>query len=122
MSYIWDMKHIGIADCHGLESFIPAKKFNAEDMILEDIDNSVLQMMLLRTQFNPHRHAILYRVDLSKEDALVIYELLEEGDYVGALKHMKNTAIEVELADSTGRNKEKTWRMIPNPDLDPYHH
>jgi hypothetical protein len=77
--------------------------------------------MLLRAQFNPHRHAILYRVDLSREDASVIYDLLEEGNYIGALEHMKETAIEIELADSTGRNKEKIWRMIPNPDLDPYH-
>jgi len=115
------MKHIGIADCHGLESFIPAKKFNAEDMTLEDIDNGVLQMMLLRAQFNPQRHAILYRVELSREDASIIYDLLDEEDYIGALEHMKETAIEIELADSTGRNKEKIWRMIPNPDLDPYH-
>ncbi len=116
------MKHIGIADCHGIESFIPAKKFNAEDMSFEDIDNSVLQMMLLRAQFNPHRHAILYRVELSREDASIIYDLLDEGNYGEALEHMKTTAIEIELADSTGRNKEKIWKMIPNPDLDPYHH
>ena len=115
------MKHIGIADCHGLESFIPAKKFNAEDMTLEDIDNGVLQMMLLRAQFNPQRHAILYRVELSREDASIIYGLIEDGNYIRALEHMKETAIEIELADSTGRNKEKIWRMIPNPDLDPYH-
>ena len=90
-------------------------------MMLEDIDNGVLHLMLLRAQFNPHRHAILYRVDLSREDASIIYDLLEEGNYIGALEHMKETAIEIELADSTGRNKEKIWRMIPNPDLDPYH-
>lgn len=91
-------------------------------MSFEDIDNSVLQMMLLRAQFNPHRHAILYRVELSREDATIIYDLLDEGNYGEALEHMKTTAIEIELADSTGRNKEKIWKMIPNPDLDPYHH
>ncbi len=99
--------YIGIADCHGLESF----------MKLEDHKES-LGFLVLRAQANRHRHALVYQVDLDENQKTFIEAALSSGGYIKAceLLHdpdfIENVGIENDMLES--------WGMIPNPRLDPY--
>lgn len=107
----------GIADAHGLESF-QASQFKNE---LEGfvVDPKQMSLLFYRANSNRHRHAVVYQADLELEDAEEIQELINKGKYEDALLLLKDKAREIQLMKSPGA--EKSWRMIPNPDLDPYH-
>ena len=105
------MKYFGIADAHGIESFIQGDP--------TDINHSVQAMVLdLRAGANRHRHAVVFIVDISESTAQDIDDLLEEGDYIGALVRLKMSVETLQLTNLPGA--EKSWRLIPNSDLDPY--
>jgi hypothetical protein len=131
--------YFGIADCHGIESFnketIDQEYLNQLDRIhdlgLADETaptrksvtqeyNGQLNMMMMRCRFNEQRHPVVYRVLLADDDAEMVQDLVDSGDYINALKVVKNNSQEVQLARGQGANLEKRWRMIPNPDLDPF--
>jgi hypothetical protein len=114
------MKFIGIADCHGLESFFPARKFNLETQSFDE-NNEVIGFMVLRANANAHRRALVFRVELGKEEGLEVMEMFEDGEYLEALNLLKQYATKVEVAGGQGMNRQKAWDSIPNPDLDPYH-
>jgi hypothetical protein len=114
------MKFIGIADCHGLESFIPARRINADTELFDERKGDIA-MMVLRANANTQRRALVFRVEISLEDATAIEEMMEDGDYIDALNELKEKATKVEIAGGAGINKQKAWDSIPNPDLDPYH-
>lgn len=105
------MKYFGIADAHGIESFV---KGNPEDKE----HSSAAMMMYLRASANRHRHAIVYIVDIPESTAEDIEDLLSSGDYVEALVRLKMSVKELSLMKLPGA--EKSWRLIPNSDLDPY--
>ena len=106
------MKYFGIADAHGIESFIQGDP--------TDINHSVQAMVLgLRAGANRHRHAIVYIVDLSEETAASIQADLDDGLFIEALDNLKGSVETMELTNLPGA--EKSWRMIPNSDLDPYY-
>jgi hypothetical protein len=105
------MKYFGIADAHGIESFIKGDP--------TDPEHSMNAMMLdLRAGANRQRHAVVYIVDLSESTAQDIEDLLEEKDYEGALVRLKMSVESLQLTNLIGA--EKSWRLIPNSDLDPY--
>ena len=105
------MKYFGIADAHGIESFIQGDP--------TDLKHSVQAMVLdLRAGANRQRHAIVFIVDISESTAQDIEDLIEEGDYIGALVRLKMSVESLQLTNLPGA--EKSWRLIPNPDLDPY--
>jgi K+/H+ antiporter YhaU regulatory subunit KhtT len=105
------MKYFGIADAHGIESFVKGS--------IEDKEHSsAATMMYLRASANRHRHAVVYVVDIDESTAKDIDEILESGDYVEALVRLKMSVKELSLANLPG--SEKSWRLIPNSDLDPY--
>ena len=105
------MKYFGIADAHGIESFIKGDP--------TDINHSVQAMVLdLRAGANRHRHAVVYIADLSEESAALIQADLDDGLFIEALDNLKGSVETMELTNLPGA--EKSWRMIPNPDLDPY--
>ena len=109
----------GLADCHGIESFIPTKQYDPEkDEIFEPKD--VTGMIALRAQFNAQRFPVVYKVDMTIEDADDIQELLDEGEYEEALILLKERAYSVSLARVAGTNPKKNWEKIPNRDLDPH--
>ena len=110
------MKFYGIADAHGIESFNPVT-FNMETETLQ-VDPRELSIMVLRANANRHRHAVVYQAELTKEAAREINDLLSAGEYDGALLKLKDSAASIMLAKSPGA--EKSWGLIPNPDLDPY--
>lgn len=105
------MKYFGIADAHGIESFIKGDP--------TDPEHSMNAMMLdLRAGANRQRHAVVYIVDLSESTAQDVEDLLEEKDYEGALVRLKMSVTNLQLTNLIGA--EKSWRLIPNSDLDPY--
>lgn len=110
------MKHYGIADANGLESFKPLK-FNSQRGAFE-ADPSELSLLVARAQANRHRHAVVFQVDLPNSSAKEIFQMLENGEYIEALIKLKEDAIQVELARMPGA--EKSWKLIPNSILDPY--
>jgi hypothetical protein len=106
------MKYFGIADAHGIESFIKGEPTDAE--------NSQKAMMLhFRAGANRHRHAVVFVVDISEDDAESIEADLADGLYIEALDNLKGSLKELQLTKLPGA--EKSWGLIPNPDLDPYH-
>lgn len=105
------MKYFGIADAHGIESFIKGDP--------TDPEHSMNAMMLdLRAGANRQRHAVVYIVDISESTAQDVEDLLEEKDYEGALVRLKMSVTNLQLTNLIGA--EKSWRLIPNSDLDPY--
>lgn len=126
--------YYGIADCKGIESFLKepslARSQNLDRLHglglsdvsgKEDPDKKAfggnLTMMMMRCSANPQRHPVVYRVKLSEAAAQMVDDMLTDGDYEEALRFIKGTAEEVQLAGSGG---EKRWNKIPNPELDPY--
>jgi hypothetical protein len=132
--------YFGIADCHGIESF---NKENIDHTYLDQLDrihdlgladetaptrksvmkeyNGQLSMMIMRCRFNEQRHPVVYRVLLSDDDAEMVQDLVDAGDYINALEVIKHNSQEIQLARGQGANLERRWKMIPNPDLDPFH-
>ena len=105
------MKYFGIADAHGIESFIKGDPASEE--------NSQQAMILhLRAGANRHRHAVVYVVDLPEDVAEEVDDLIINGRYIDALNQLKGSVKELQLSKLPGA--EKSWGMIPNPDLDPY--
>lgn len=114
------MRFYGIADCKGLEAFIPViPKING-GWVSANIDDYKKEMgvMVLRAQYNRHRHAVVFLVEVGQEVAEEVLSLLDDGEYEEALVALKDGADSVSLARMPGA--EKSWGMIPNPDLDPY--
>jgi hypothetical protein len=110
------MKFYGIADSKGLESFIP-EMFNPDTQHFET-NNRDLSIMGLRANANRHRHAVVYQAELDGDGIKEVRALLKEGDYPGALLKLKEVAQSISLMRSPGA--EKSWNLIPNPDLDPF--
>ena len=110
------MKYYGIADAHGLESFNPVA-WNS-DVERFEVDTRELSMMVLRANANRQRHAVVYQADLSVPACKEITALMKEGKTDEALLKLKEDAKRINLAKSPGA--EKSWGLIPNPDLDPY--
>ena len=110
------MKFYGIADAHGIESFRPVT-YNVDTGDLQ-IDPRELGMMSLRANANRHRHAVVYQVELPIPACKDINNLIKDGKYDEALVKLKEEATNIMLARSPGA--EKSWNLIPNPDLDPF--
>jgi hypothetical protein len=110
------MKFYGIADAHGIESF-RAVTYNVDTGDLQ-IDPRELGMMSLRANANRHRHAVVYQADVDAATAKEVLALIKDGKYTDALVKLKDEAKTISLAKSPGA--EKSWRLIPNDDLDPF--
>jgi hypothetical protein len=119
--------YYGLADCHGVESFV----LTADDLIYDIFVDAASKSesksnqfaMCMRAQANQQRHAVVYMVRLKNEDAEEIEETIKAGDYMKALMQIKANALETRLGTyATNLSAaKKNWDMIPNPDLDPYH-
>jgi hypothetical protein len=110
------MRFYGIADAHGIESFTPVT-FNSEIEGME-VDPRELSMMVLRANANRHRHAVVYQADLPIPACREINAFIKAGEFEQALVKLKEEATSIKLARSPGA--EKSWKLIPNPDLDPF--
>jgi len=102
-----EVEYFGIADAHGLESFIPKGEMKKDTLIF----------LYLRAQANRHRHALLYRAILIKEDAKEIEILFKNKEYAKALKLLKQKARKIFIPKTFN---VKSWYLIPNSMLDPW--
>ena len=103
-------KYIGIADCHGVESFILSdKKVNEYHL-------------LLRAESNPQRHAIVYKATFTDKQVKEINALLTKGLFILALEYIKEANKLGKLKDmEISKGRKSLYNKIPNPKLDPYH-
>lgn len=93
----------GIADAHGIESFVP------------ESDPQNLSMMILRANCNRQRHACFFKAEVDEKTKKSILRLLNNGKYGLALTCLKGFG-----TVSVHRDHEFSWSMIPNPNLDPW--
>lgn len=98
--------YVGVADAHGIESF--HRK--------EDTTSFDRSCRIIRADANRHRHAVYFEADLDKESLKVVNGFLEESKYALALEWLKRLSVELRSMP----NHEKSWKLIPNVDLDPY--
>ena len=98
--------YIGVADCHGIESF-----HLKEDTTT--FDRSCRQM---RAGANRQRHAVYFEVELDKPAFKIITGNLDSNEYGMALEWLKRLGEELKSLP----DHEKSWELIPNPKLDPY--
>ena len=118
---------VGIADCHGIESFMPCTKEN----------NGEIQLMQIRAAANPQRHAVVYKITLCKAQADEVYDELETaahsqvGDgtyhYKQIIRKFKTWDNESDMMIGLGYppanlmvSNKKMWNKIPNSKLDPW--
>jgi len=104
------MKYCGIADCHGLESFLELER-----------NRDKLAYLYFRAQANRHRLAVVYIAELSDEAAEVIKKLFKDRKYIAALKALKSKALEVRFPSREQQCYSEFWSQIPNPVLDPWY-
>ena len=103
----------GLADAHGIEFFKSTEQLDEMDDKDEKHFNFVVQ---LRAQHNRQRHAVVFQAKVTEKGEKLIQKNLEEGDYVGALDTLKCHATDIQVEDGW----ERSWDMIPNPELDPW--
>ena len=109
MKTIKTITRVGIADAHGIESYVAKKEMTPTQV----------SMFSLRASLNRQRHAVAYEIKITEANDKRVEKLISEKKYVEALKKIKKTATSVKLANKMG-NVENSWKMIPNPSLDPY--
>jgi hypothetical protein len=116
------IKMFGIADCHGVESFIPYNESRDTANLLFALD--------LRASANRQRHAVVYIADLSSEAITKIDARLNNcnsNGFKSALNIIKAEAARILFYEhghvkdlATASQYAKSWKMIPNDKLDPY--
>jgi formate-dependent nitrite reductase cytochrome c552 subunit len=98
--------YVGIADAHGIESWNRIEDTSSQDRAMRQI----------RVNANRQRHAVYYEADVPEEHAKEIEEMLGKSQWETALLHLKKHAEELRGV----RGQDKSWELIPNPDLDPW--
>lgn len=100
------INYVGIADCHGIESFRKKDESTITDR----------SVMIMRAAANRQRHAIYFETFLDEAAADLVNNYLHEQEYEQALECLKRTAIEFSILPEY----ENSLKLIPNAELDPY--
>lgn len=101
-------KYVGIADCHGVESFIEYE---------EAVERGIIPALYYRASANRHRHAVVYMLDIDDSGAKTVRSFLEMGMYQPALLYLKRNAKNIQIE----KGFHHCWERIPNDELDPYY-
>ena len=104
----------GIADCHGIESWMPVKKDTKDKEMMQDVS-----LMMMRANANRQRHAVVYRARLLEHDFKRFEKTCKSENHIEALEYLKLRNIG-EVGLHADGNPKKSWKLIPNPELDPY--
>lgn len=99
------MEYFGIADAHGLESFLPISEWEEQAGVLT-----------FRTEANRHRHAVFYKAHVEPKVAEEILKCINDNEHHQALLVLKEKAEQIQVPPT----QKKSFQMIPNPDLDPW--
>jgi len=119
--------YYGLADCHGVESFVLTNSNTVLSLFLDDEEFSSEKdakfALCLRAHANQQRHAVVYMVLLEDVDSAKVDEAIADNRLADALTIIKTKAKDVKLGTwmTTLSAAAKNWDMIPNPALDPYH-
>ncbi len=103
-------KYFGIADAHGLESFLDWEHYH----------EGHLGFLLMRTSANRHRHALAYQVELDDTQAQAINRMMKNEKYILACRALHDFAFLQDGAIGVEPDMVASWDLIPNPKLDPY--
>jgi hypothetical protein len=103
----------GLADAHGIEFFKSTEQLSEMEDKEEQHFNFVVK---LRAEHNRQRHAVVFQAEVSDKAEGLIQKAIEEGDFVGALDTLKAYATTIQVEEGW----EKSWGLIPNPELDPW--
>ena len=102
--------YMGVADAHGIESFLPSK--DKEDK---------RGFLLLRAAANRQRHAVFFEIDLDEKQAAAVQAEIDNQDYVEALRVIKAAAADAgEITLDGGGDVLGSFELIPNPKIDPW--
>ena len=124
--------YYGLADCHGLSSFILDPMHGMSSRMMGTIlgetgvsdrekeKKTMINGMYMSAYANAQRRTAVYEAKVSPDMAAMIEELLEEGENLEALVLLKSSASQIALVQGLP-NSKKFWEQIPNPDLDPFH-
>lgn len=120
-------KYWGIASSNGLESFMfePTTGSSGLDQLIHGEDTQNVQTNIEEEKkaafqsvyWNRHRHSVLYEAIIDAKDAAEIRSVMN-NDPSAALLMLKDKAKKIMIAQMRGN--EKSWDLIPNPDLDPH--
>ena len=106
MSNYTTQTYVGVADCHGIESFNLKENTDAYDRTCS----------IMRAAANGQRHAIYYEANIEREHVGVVKAYLKEKQWANALECLKRVAVEFSVLPE----QEEVLHKIPNPKLDPY--
>ena len=102
--------YMGVADAHGIESFLPSKE--KEDK---------RGFLLLRAATNRQRHAVFFEIELDEKQAASVQKEIDKDDYVAALLVIKAAAAAAgEITLDGGGDVLGSFELIPNPKIDPW--
>ena len=118
----------GIADCHGLQSFIPQPHEGWNEWGLGggegtdemEIFRNSINMASMTARANSQRWTVVYKAEVRLSDAEILEEILKINPEE-ALKALKKCALKIEVARGMGNNVQRMWDSIPNSNLDPGH-
>jgi len=102
-------KYIGIADAHGLESFLKYEEHKDH-----------LGFLVMRASLNRQRHALVYQVELTANQADAIARMMANEKYILACRALHDPAFLVDSPIGVENDMVDSWELIPNPRLDPY--
>lgn len=97
---------IGLADTHGIESFKSRK----------DADARFETLIAIRAETNRQRHAVCFQALLTEAGEKEVIAQIEAGDFIEALNVLRAVALALVCEEGW----EKSWKLIPNPELDPW--
>ena len=102
-------RYIGLADCYGIESFMP-------------YDTNVrVTDMLIRAYANSHRKAIVFKAEFEPDHIKAINKLLECNYTINAFKLIKELYATGQVKDlQISAGKKRYYDAIPDETLDPY--
>ena len=101
------MIRVGVADCHGIESYIDEKR----------LTKSTLWILKMRARANRQRLALVYKAEVSEELDARVKKALANKEFETALRLIKRDA-KVSLEDAPASKEH--WRLIPNTKLDAF--
>ena len=101
------MIRVGIADCHGIESYIDEKRMTKPTLFI----------LKLRAQANRQRFALVYKAEVSEELDAKVKKALANKKFETALRLIKKGA-KVSLENSPASKEH--WKRIPNAKLDAF--
>jgi len=101
------MIRVGIADCHGIESYMDE----------ETVTKTAMWVLTMRAQANRQRCALVYKAEVNKKLDALIQKALANKEFEIALRLLKGSA-KVSLEDRP--TAKEHWKLIPNAKLDAF--